>query len=69
MGSKTVRVYGRADLQPRVTSSDAIGQHVQVHVPLPLDIGPHVTLSFQDALVEIRGPWMLPVPSAPSEQP
>jgi hypothetical protein len=69
LGARAVLVPGRDDVQPRVTSSGATSQHVELHVPLPPDIGPLVTLSFQGTFVEVRGPWKLAVPPAPNDQP
>lgn len=68
LGSRTVQVSGRDDLHPRLTGSDPTGQYRQLHVPLPPDIGPQVTLTFSGAFVEVRGPWRLPVPPGPGEQ-
>ena len=66
---RTVRVNGRDDLEVRASALPPTGQHGQVHVPLPPDIGPQVTLTFSGALVEVRGPWRLPIPPGPGEQP
>jgi hypothetical protein len=56
-----VQVAGRDDLQPRAGAATPTGQFSEVRVPLPSDTGEELTLTFSGALVEVRGPWRLPI--------